>query len=36
MDDLPGNDTLFLIYIYNGQGLLPEIQGRFAIDANVS
>jgi len=35
MDELPGNDTLFLIHFNNGRSVLPKIQGRLVIYANV-
>ena len=34
-DELPGNDTLFLIYFSNEQGVLPKIQERLAFNATV-
>ena len=30
MDELPGNDTLFLIHFNNGRSVLPKIQGRLS------
>ncbi len=35
MDELPGNDTLFLIHFNHGRSVLPKIQGRLVIYANV-